>query len=64
MSSFLKNFIQGYFRCFKGVQSKYTDNENFFLDHQISILEWFLKDHVALKTGVMPAENSALQLQK
>ncbi len=24
-----------------------------FLDQQISILEWFLKDHVALKTGVM-----------
>ncbi len=25
---------------------------NCFL-HQISILEWFLKDHVTLKTGVM-----------
>ncbi len=24
-----------------------------FLEHQISILEWFLKDHVTLKTGVM-----------
>ncbi len=24
-----------------------------FLDQQISILEWFLKDHVTLKTGVM-----------
>ncbi len=24
-----------------------------FLDHQISFLEWFLKDHVTLKTGVM-----------
>jgi len=24
-----------------------------FLDHQILILEWFLKDHVTLKTGVM-----------
>ncbi len=25
----------------------------------ISILEWFIKDHVTLKTGVMAAENSA-----
>jgi len=24
-----------------------------FLNHKISILEWFLKDHVTLKTGVM-----------
>ncbi len=24
-----------------------------FLQQQISILEWFLKDHVTLKTGVM-----------
>jgi len=24
-----------------------------FLEHQISMLEWFLKDHVTLKTGVM-----------
>ncbi len=24
-----------------------------FLEHQISILEGFLKDHVTLKTGVM-----------
>ncbi len=31
---------------------------------QISILEWFLKDHVTLKTGVMVAENSVLPLQK
>ncbi len=23
------------------------------LEHQISILEWFLKDHVTLKTGAM-----------
>ncbi len=28
------------------------------------ILEWFLKDHVTLKTGVMAAENSALPSQK
>jgi len=24
-----------------------------FLDHQILISEWFVKDHVTLKTGVM-----------
>ncbi len=29
-------------------------------EHQISILEWFLKDHVILKAGVMAAENLAL----
>ncbi len=28
-------------------------NNNLFLKQQISILEWFLKDHVTLKTGVM-----------
>ncbi len=28
--------------------------------HNICILEWFLKDHVTLKTGVIAAENSAL----
>ncbi len=31
-----------------------------FLEQQISILEWFLKDCVTLKTGEMAAENSAL----
>ncbi len=30
-----------------------------FPEHQISILEWFLKDHVPLKTGLLAAENSA-----
>jgi len=30
-----------------------------FLEHQIIILLGFMKDHVALKTGVMTAENSA-----
>ncbi len=29
---------------------------------KISILEWFQKDHVTLKTGVMAAENLALQI--
>jgi len=27
-----------------------------FLERQISILEWFLKDHVTLKTGVVMLE--------
>ncbi len=27
-----------------------------FLEHQISILEWLLRDHVTLKTGVMAAD--------
>ncbi len=31
---------------------------------KISRLEWFLKDHVILKTGVMVAENSALSSQE
>ncbi len=30
-----------------------NDNTFFFLEQEISILEWFLKDHVTLKTGVM-----------
>ncbi len=36
------------------------NNKKLFLEHQISILEGFLKEHVTLKTGVMAAENSAL----
>ncbi len=28
-------------------------------EYQISILEWYLKDHVTLKTRVMTADNSA-----
>ncbi len=31
-----------------------------FLEHKISILEYFLNVHVTLKTGVMDAENSAI----
>ncbi len=30
-----------------------------FLEKHISILEWFLKEHVTLKTTVMAAESSA-----
>ncbi len=32
-----------------------------FLKCQNSILEWFVKDHVTLKTEVMAAENSVCQ---
>ncbi len=35
-----------------------------FLEHQISILEWFLNDNGTLKPRVMAAENSALPLQE
>ncbi len=35
-----------------------------FLEEQIIILEWFLKDHVTLNTAVMAAENSALSSQE
>ncbi len=36
-----------------------------FLERQISILEWFLKDHVTLKTGllIVDVENAALPSQ-
>ncbi len=30
-----------------------SNNNKMFIEQQISILEWFLKDHVTLKTGVM-----------
>ncbi len=35
-----------------------------FLEQQISILEWFPKDHVAFMTAVMAAENDALPSQE
>ncbi len=35
-----------------------------FLEQQISILEWFLKDHETLKTEVMAAKNAALPSQE
>ncbi len=34
------------------------------IDQQIGILEWFLKDHVTLKTKVMAAKKSVLPSQK
>ncbi len=42
--------------------------QNWWLDEmlseqQINLLEWFLKDHVTLKTGEMSAENLALPSQ-
>ncbi len=41
----------------KNINQQKTDleeeEEEMFLELQISILEWFPKDHVTLKTGVM-----------
>ncbi len=34
-----------------------------FLEQQISILEWFLKDHVTLKTGAMAVALSLIIFQ-
>ncbi len=34
-----------------------------FIEHQLIILEGFLKDHVIVKTGVMAAGNSARSSQ-
>ncbi len=42
----------------------FCDNNCQFLEEQIIILEWFLKDHVTLNTAVMAAENSALSSQE
>ncbi len=33
------------------------ENDKNVSEHQIIILEWFLKEHLTLKTGVMAAEN-------
>ncbi len=35
-------------------------NKKSFIEQQISISEWFLKDNVTLKTEAMAAENSDL----
>ncbi len=39
-------------------------NKKCFFDCQSNILEWFLKDYVTLKNGVMAAKNSALPLEE
>ncbi len=31
----------------------FVNREALFLEQQINILDWFLKDHVTMKTGVM-----------
>ncbi len=41
-----------------------NNDKQMFLEQQIIILEWFLKDHVTLKTGVMATENSVLPSQE
>jgi len=43
----------------KGFFFYIDNNKEMFLEHKISILELFLKDHVTLKTGVMTSQNSA-----
>ncbi len=35
-------------------------NTKMLLEHQTSLLVWFLKDHVTLRTQVPAAKNSAL----
>ncbi len=35
-----------------------------FLEHQIGVLEWFLKDHVTLKNDVMASNDVALPSQE
>jgi len=40
-----------------------TNKMRFKLEHQISILEGFLKDHVTLKTGVLILKISHFKLQ-
>ncbi len=39
-------------------------NKKILFEQQISILEWFLKDHVTMDARVMAAENSALPSQE
>ncbi len=41
-----------------------NNDKQMFLEQQISILEWFLKDHVTLKTREMATENSVLPSQE
>ncbi len=53
---------------YKSVHTNIKQNNSFkihndmFIEQQISILEWFLKDRVTLKTGVMML--TALSSQK
>ncbi len=51
--------------CFLHLKITIINNwASIITEHQISILEWFLKDHETLNTEVMAAENSALSLQE
>ncbi len=45
-----------YYSFYKTVRKQIVNNKKCFL----SILEWFLKDHVTLKAGVMMQKISAL----
>ncbi len=46
------------------ILNKYITVSTNIKQHKSTILEWFLKDHVTLKTEVMTAENSALPSQQ
>jgi len=50
-------------KCVANDQGLKTERTIFF-NVSISISEWFLKDYVTPKTGVMAAENSALPSQE
>ncbi len=49
---------------YEAAQTFNIDKKRMFLEHQISISEWFAKDHVTLKTGAMSAENVFLPSQE
>ncbi len=38
------------------VKTDFNTDKEMFVEYQIGILEFFLKDHVILKTGIMAAE--------
>ncbi len=52
--SMLNHSLQKHTKC-NNLDKKY---KNIYLEHQISIFEWFLKK--IMKTGVMAAENTAI----
>ncbi len=58
-SFFFKKLIlfiqQGCIKTDNKTDKTETDNNKKNLEHQISILEWFLKDHVTLKTSNIAA---------
>ncbi len=53
-SLFIKESWKNVLWFIKNIKQYYIDNNKNkrFLEHQISLLEWFLKDHVTMKIGV------------